>query len=226
MGWRRSPAVRFRDRTDAGRKLAEVVAAVPLVEPIVLALPRGGVPVAAEIAAALDAPLDVLVVRKVGARGQPELAVGAVAEHGEVVLDERAIAGTPPEELEAAVERQREEVARRVERYRCGRPLPDVMGADVVVVDDGIATGLTAEAAVRTLIDLGAARIVLAAPVCARSSLPRLRRWCQVACVAEPSDFGAVGAYYDDFTQVPDADVVRILGERRDGRPGAQHPSV
>lgn len=207
----RSPKVRFRDRTDAGRRLAERVAALGLTRPVVLALPRGGVPVGAEVAASLGAPLDVLVVRKIGARGQPELAVGAVAEDGEVLLDDGGIGGTSALAGEDVIERERAEVTRRVERYRGGRPLPDVRGAEVVVVDDGLATGLTAEAAVRMLSSRGAARIVLAAPVCARSSAARLRSRCEVVCVGEPPGFVAVGAYYDDFTQVPDADVVRIL---------------
>ncbi len=224
MGRWRTSTVHFRDRADAGRRLAEVVAKVPLERPVVLALPRGGVPVGAEVADALGAPLDVLVVRKIGARGQPELAVGAVAEGGEVVLDRASVAATPPAELDAAIDRQRDEVVRRVQRYRGGRPMVDVQDADVVVVDDGLATGLTAEAAVRMLADAGARRVVFAAPVCARASVPRLRRWCEVACVAEPSPFGAVGAFYDDFTQVPDEEVVRILHERGGSPPTDQVP--
>ncbi|UDY35167.1 phosphoribosyltransferase [Dermatobacter hominis] len=220
----RSPKVRFRDRADAGRRLAELVADVPLERPVVLALPRGGVPVAVEVAAALGAPLDVLVVRKIGARGQPELAVGAVAEDGEVVLDDLGVGGTPAAVLDEVIERERAEVRRRVEQYRGGRPLPDVRGADVVLVDDGLATGLTAEAAVRMLWERGAARVVLAVPVCARSSASRLRRHCEVVSVGEPAGFGAVGAYYDDFTQVPDAEVLRILG--RGGPSAGQAPRV
>jgi putative phosphoribosyl transferase len=218
---RSSPRIRFRDRAEAGRRLAERVAGLGLQRPIVLALPRGGVPIAAEVATTIDAPLDVLVVRKVGAVGQPELAVGAIAEDGDVVLDERGLVGQPRAALDATIARERAEVTRRIERYRDGRPLPDVRGAEVVVVDDGLATGMTAEAAVRMLQARGAARVVLAVPVAARASAARLRRICDVVTVGEPSGFGAVGAYYDDFRQVPDEEVLRLLRAHGGRRPAS-----
>jgi putative phosphoribosyl transferase len=206
--------MRFRDRADAGRQLAGRLADHPLEDPVVLALPRGGVPVAFEVARGLGAPLEVFVARKVGAPGRPELGIGAVAEGGgdPVVTSTARMLGVGGERLERLVEAERAELHRRVERYRGERPLPDVDDRDVVLVDDGLATGVTAEAALRALRDRGPRRLVLAVPVCAPDTARRLRAVADaVVCVRSPGDFGAVGYWYDDFSQTSDAEVVDLL---------------
>jgi putative phosphoribosyl transferase len=204
----------FRDRTDAGQRLATRVCALQLANPIVLGLPRGGVPVAAEVAAALDAPLDVFVVRKIGLPGHEEFGIGAVAEgvYDPVRSDVVDELGINPSDFAAFAQSARAEVERRVQRYRGGRALPDVRGRDVVLVDDGLATGVTAEAALRSLRALGAARVVLAAPVCAQETGKRLAPLADdVVCLEVPDDFLAVGRWYDNFTQTSDDEVVALL---------------
>ena len=206
--------MRFRDREDAGRQLAERVAELQLTDPVVLALPRGGVPVAAPVAAALAAPLDVLVVRKVGAPGRAELGVGAVAEGLDepVVSDVAAQLGLTPEDVRRLAVTEREELARRVSSYRGDRPLPVVTGRDVVLVDDGLATGVSAEAGVRALRTRAPRTLYFAAPVCARQSMDRLAALCDgVVSVLAPTDMHAVGEWYDDFTQTTDEQVLSIL---------------
>src|SRR5436305_11195723 len=166
----------FRDRRHAGRQLAVRHSALNLSEPVVLGLPRGGVPVAAEVAASLDAPVDVFVARKIGAPGHEELGIGAVAEGSDmpVVTGIAARLGLRPADVERLAARARAELGRRVTAYRGNRPLPDVRGKDVVLVDDGLATGVTAEAALRSLRRLGPGRLILAVPVCARETAARL----------------------------------------------------
>jgi putative phosphoribosyl transferase len=207
--------VRFRDRRDAGAQLAERVRALGLERPVVLALPRGGVPVAAQVAGALDAPLDVFVSRKIGAPGHAEYGIGAIAEGGEPIFDRRAVAALHlgPEELAALAAPEREELARRVVRYRGERVLTDVRGRDVVLVDDGLATGVTAQAALVALRAMGPGRLVLAAPVCAQETATRLAALAEVVCAATPASFHAVGAWYDDFTQTSDDEVLELLRE-------------
>ena len=202
----------FSDRRDAGRQLAERLARYRNDEVVVLALPRGGVPVAYEVARALGAPLDVVVARKVGAPGRPELGVGAVAPGGVVLNDEAADAlGLTDDDLAPVVAREREEVERRLARYR-GGGTPDVAGKTVVLVDDGLATGVTARAAVRAVRQLGPARVVLAVPVCARETAGRLADEADaVVCVAAPGQFRSVGQWYDDFRQTSDEEVLRLL---------------
>ena len=212
----------FRDRTDAGRRLAAALAGRPLPAggpPVVLAVPRGGVVVAAEVARALDAPLDVLVARKLGAPGQPELAIGAATAHGDVVLDRFLIRelGVPPEYLEAERRRQAQAAQEQEERFRRARPPVSLEGRTVVLVDDGLATGATMEAAVLTTRRLGAGAVVVAVPVASAEGAARMRRLAdRFVSLYTPADFGAVGAYYREFRQVTDQEVVRLLEEHRD----------
>jgi putative phosphoribosyl transferase len=206
----------FADRSEAGRRLARALVAMKLVDPVVLALPRGGVPVAAEVAAALHAPLDLLLVRKIGAPAQRELAVAAVAEGpGDgLVLDSETMEMTGA--TRAYVEREaiseRAENARRRAAYLGGRaPLP-IAGKTAVVVDDGIATGTTVRAALQALRDRRPARLVLAVPVASPRVVADLRPLVDdLVCLSQPPSFYAVGAYYVDFRQVSDDEVIAAL---------------
>ncbi|CAB4874938.1 unannotated protein [freshwater metagenome] len=204
----------FRDRRQAGQRLAGLLAGLAGERPVVLALPRGGVPVAYEVAKALGAPLDVLVVRKIGAPGNPELAMGAIAEGNVRVFDTRTIASllVSEPELEHAIIRAEAELQARLERYRSGEPGVPVAGRTVLVVDDGLATGSTAGAAVQALRDRGAQRIIVAVPVGALESAERLRGAAdEVVCLAEPYFLDGVGAWYEEFGQVSDDTVTALL---------------
>lgn len=206
--------MRFRDRADAGQVLATRLAHLRDAEPVVVGLPRGGVPVAAEIADALDAELDVVLVRKIGAPHREELAVGAVGEDGVTVRNDAVLAelGLTWDDLAEQVSRERGEIRRRAAILRPG-PRPDVCGRTVVLVDDGIATGATVVAALRILRHLGTARVVLAVPVAPPDTLAALVPLAdEIVCPATPEHFSAVGQWYEDFTQVPD-DQVRVLLE-------------
>ena len=208
----------FADRREAGRLLADRLAAFATSRPVVMALPRGGVPVGFEVARAFAAPLDVLVVRKLGAPGNPELGGGAIAEGGSAVLDTGAArrVGMDQHALDATVEREMRELTRRVERYRAGRPPIEVRDATAIVVDDGLATGLTALAAVRALRAREAARIVVAVPVGARESVAMVAREAdEVVCHTIPRQLLAVGYWYRDFTPVPDEEVLAMLARAR-----------
>ena len=208
----------FRDRVDAGRRLAKLVADLQLDNPVVLGLPRGGVVVAEPVAAALGAPLDVLVVRKIGAPGHPELAVGALAEGGEPVFEERVLRrlGLVPADVAATVERERAELARRVRVYRGDRALPSLAGRSPVVVDDGLATGATARAALTAVRAAGAARVVLAVPVAPPDAALAMRAYADDVVVVEmPAHFGAVSEVYEDFRQTTDEEVLAALARSR-----------
>ncbi|MBX3191055.1 MAG: phosphoribosyltransferase [Labilithrix sp.] len=208
----------FRDRSEAGRELAHRLLRYRAAAPIVLALPRGGVPVAFEVARELGAPLDVCVVRKIGAPFQPELGIGAVAEDGAVYVDRETVdlIGMDEEEVARLAVQKRAEVDERVRRFRRGAPPPDVRGRVVILVDDGIATGGTARAALQTLRMRGAGRIVLAVPVGATDSLDDLALIAdEVVCLAPQPSLIAVGIWYDDFRPTTDDDVVELLDRAR-----------
>ncbi len=204
----------FSDRRDAGVRLADAVRQAGPVDPVVLGVPRGGVIVAAEVARDLGAQLDVVVARKIGHPSQPEYAVGAVDASGRVVLGEARI---DEDWLLEEGRRQRREAERQEAAYRVGREPVALMGREVVVVDDGIATGLTLRAAVEGVRDRGASRVVVAAPVAsaeAVAALDGLVDGCVILSV--PPGFGAVGAYYADFRQTTDAEVLAALAELKD----------
>lgn len=205
---------RFRDRRDAGRALAKRLEELRRETPVVLALPRGGVPVAFEVARALHASLDVMVVRKLGVPFQPELGMGAIGEGGARVLDPKIVrvAQVTPDEIAAVEARERAELERRVRLYRGGRPMISVQGRTVIVVDDGIATGGTARAAVQIARSQGARRVVLAVPVAAPDSVRELSDIADaVVAVETPSPFFAIGAWYERFTQTTDDEVRALL---------------
>jgi erythromycin esterase-like protein/predicted phosphoribosyltransferase len=214
--WHPKPTNRFANRADAGRQLARRLSDYAgRSDVIVLGLPRGGVPVAAEVAKQLGAPLDVLLVRKLGVPGHPEVAMGAIAEGAVEVLDERLIRdlGIPRVLVEQTAMRERLELDRRDQQYRGARRRPHVADRSVIVVDDGLATGATMEAAVAALRQLRPAAIVVAAPVGAPDTCARLGRLAdRVVCVETPADLGAVGAWYDDFTQTTDEEVRQLIG--------------
>jgi len=210
--------VRFRDRSDAGRQLADRLVEFELVDPVVLGLPRGGIPVAAEIGARLGAPLEVFVARKIGAPGHEELGIGAVAEGSDelVVTDTARRLGLDEARMQELADRARREMHRRIETYRGGRELPELAGRDVVVVDDGLATGVTAEAALRALRARRPRMLILAAPVCAEEAATRLAPLAdRVVCVMTRRDFFAVGQWYDDFGQTTDEEVADVLARGR-----------
>jgi putative phosphoribosyl transferase len=219
----------FRDRADAGAQLARALGRYQNDRPVVLALPRGGVPVGFEIARAFGAPLDVIVVRKLGVPDQPELAMGAIGEEGTVVVNERVlrVAGVSPQELAAVEERERTEVERRARRFRGDRAPLQLEGRTAIVVDDGIATGSTARAALDVARAHGAARVVLAVPVAPPESLRELARHADdVVALATPASFVAVGQWYGDFTQVSEVEVNRLLAAAAETRTeGSPAPS-
>jgi predicted phosphoribosyltransferase len=210
-----SRTTRFRDRREAGRLLAAELLVHGDENPVVVGLPRGGVPVAEEVAAVLGAPLEVLVVRKLGAPHNPEYGIGAIAEGGIRVFDSEALAvlGINGGVLDSIVARESEELRRRVVAYRGERPLTDLRGRTAIVVDDGVATGVTDTAALRGVRRLRPRRLVLAVPVCAPDSAARLREEAdEVVCLSEPPLLYGVGQWYRDFSQVSDAEVIAALG--------------
>lgn len=205
----------FRNRTEAGRKLASKLSAYSgQTDVLVLALPRGGVPIGCEIARALHAPVDVFVVRKLGVPWNPELAMGAVATGGVRVLEQETVRslGIPSEEITRVAAREELELERRERAYRGGRtPLP-VAGKKVILVDDGVATGSTLRAGVAALRKLQPARIVIAVPVGPSATCAILRKLAdEVVCTIEAEDFFAIGEWYEDFAQLSDADVQKLL---------------
>ncbi len=215
----------FQDRTDAGVKLARALLHLKPEKPVVLALPRGGVPVGFEVAKALGAPLDVVLVRKIGAPGQPELGLGAVVDgaNPQLVLNEELVELVQPGRryLEAEEKRQLAEIERRRALYRPGRAPLSVEGRTVIVVDDGIATGATVKAALQALAKSGAKRVVLAVPVAPRDALRDLSELAETVCLMTPEPFYSVGAFYRDFTQTSDEEVIDLLARAAGAGDGA-----
>jgi putative phosphoribosyl transferase len=204
----------FQDRTDAGRQLAQRLIRYKEENPLVLGLPRGGVVVGHEVAAALGAPLDVLVARKLGAPMQPELGIGAVAPGGVLLLDDPVIGylGISPVQIDRIVEQEQAEMERRLRLYRGDRPPPRLEDRMVILVDDGLATGVTARAAVQSVRQRHPAKIVLGVPVCAAETAHLFRELVdELTCVHTVSDFRAVGCWYHDFDQTSDEEVIRLL---------------
>jgi putative phosphoribosyl transferase len=214
----------FKNRQEAGRELAVHLRHYQDDQPVVLALPRGGVPVGFEVATALGAPLDVIVVRKLGAPGQPELAIGAVVdgEHPETVLNDDMIAllDVSPEYLATEVACQLEEIHRRQRRYRRGRARAEVAGRTAIVVDDGVATGASMRAALRGVRRAQPKRLVLAVPVAPADTIEALRGEVDdLVCLSTPSVFVAVGLHYEEFGQTTDGEVVALLARAQRPRP-------
>ncbi len=219
--------MRFTDRADAGQRLARRLDYLRGGDLVVLGLPRGGVPVAFEVARALGAPLDVIVVRKLGVPFQPELAMGAIGEGGVRVTNDDVIrrSGVTEAELAAVERREQADLAHQAARFRAGRPHVDIAGKTVIVVDDGIATGSTASAACQVARRQGAATVIMAAPVGAPESIGALRAVCdEVICLDAPPYFAAVGTWYDDFSHVPDADVTNLLERAANAVPTTPPP--
>jgi len=206
----------FSNRTEAGRELAKALAFYKEQHPVILALPRGGAPVAAEIAAALEAPLDLVLVRKIGVPFQPELAMGAVVDGQEplVVGNEQVIrmAEINQSEFDAIRDRELEEIERRRKLYLGNRPHPELKGQTVIIVDDGIATGATIRVALRAIRMRKPRKLILAVPVAPTQSLDELRTEAdEIVCLEDYDDFGAIGLYYSDFRQISDAEVIKLL---------------
>jgi predicted phosphoribosyltransferase len=204
----------FRDREDAGRRLAAVLKKRPLRNPLVLAIPRGGLVVGAVLARELGAELDVVLSRKLRAPWQRELAVGAVCEDGRVYLQSHAaeVPGLTEEYLAEERRHQLGEIARRKELFRSARPAASVADRSVVVTDDGIATGATMLAALQVIRAQGAGEVIVAVPVASPDRLEEVRRWCDdVVCLLSTEEFWAIGQFYEDFTQVEDEEVLALL---------------
>jgi predicted phosphoribosyltransferase len=206
----------FRNRAEAGRKLAAALALYRKQQPVILALPRGGVPVAAEVAAALDAPLDLILVRKIGVPFQPELAMGAVVDGASPVIvrneDVIRLAGLEESEFKSVCDSELAEIDRRRERYLRDRERVEIAGHTAIVIDDGIATGATTRAALRATRMRKPKRLVLAVPVAPTESLAAMREEADdVVCLEDHEFFGAIGFYYRDFRQISDEEVIDLL---------------
>ena len=210
----------FRDRREAGRRLAPALGHLAPTHPLVLALPRGGVPVAFEVAKALEAEMDLLFVRKIGAPGYAELGLGAVVDGADpqLVLNEDIMRELCPsaDYVRTEMQRQLAEIERRRKTYTGNRPPVKVAGRTVIIVDDGIATGGTVKAALKGLRKNGPARLILAVPVAPDDTIAKLTTDCdEIVCLARPNPFHAVGAHYADFEQTEDAEVIRLVHDAR-----------
>jgi putative phosphoribosyl transferase len=207
----------FEDRDDAARRLARMLADVPMDDGVVLGLPRGGVPIAARISLELHLPLDVLIVRKLGVPLHPEIAMGAIGEDGVRVIDENLVRAlhVRPEEVEAVERRERAVLRTRVGRLRSGRAPLDLHGRTALIVDDGIATGATATAACQVARAKGAARVIVATPVGSPEVMERVEGADEVVCLLQPRNFRSVGEYYRNFEPTSDDEVAAILAVAR-----------
>ena len=208
----------FTDRVDAGKRLASALKNFSGKNGIVLAIPRGGVVVGYVIAKALNLPLDVIIPRKIGAPNNPELAIGAVAEDGTAILDDNLISylGVSREYIKEETERQKHEIARRLKLYRQDASYPNLKGLDVIVVDDGIATGSTMKAALASVKNRGAASITVGVPVGPPSTIEELEKMAdRVVCLYTPEYFQAIGEFFSDFSQTEDEEVIRLLQESK-----------
>ena len=219
---------RFKDRQQAGALLAQKLSGFAgRSDVIVIALPRGGVPVAYEVARALDLPLDILIVRKLGAPGHAEFAIGSLASGGICIVEDDLVRSLkiPPEQLNEIIEREKAELERRERLYRGRRPPIDVEGKTVIIVDDGLATGSTMRAAVKAIKQMGPKTIAVAVPVCAPTACSELERdvdvWC--VCMYAPERFHAVGLWYDKFEQTSDEEVELLLAKADAGGVSAMH---
>lgn len=204
----------FEDRLDAGKKLAEKLKDFRDKNIIILAIPRGGVVVGSQVAQSLNAPLDVIIARKLGYTYQPELGIGAISENGAIFLDKENIEelDVSDEELERIKNKEEEELRRRIQIYRKGRSLPKLKGKTVILVDDGLATGVSAKAAISTIKKEGAEKITLAIPVCSTQTAKEIREKVDsLICVLSTNHLQAVGEYYKNFEQVSDEKVLEIL---------------
>lgn len=204
----------FQNRKEAGKRLAAKLIKYRKEKPVVLAMVRGGMPIGYEVAQVLQAPLFPIVVRKIGLSSNKEFGIGAIAEGGVEVLDNTTIEvmGISDEEIKDIVELERKELERRVEVYRGGQPLPDLTGKTVILADDGMATGITAKAAIKSVKKLNPKKIVLVSPVCALDIIEGLKSQVdEVLCLATPYEFTAVALWYKDFQQISDEEVINML---------------
>ena len=210
----------FSDRVDAGKRLASELKDFAGKDAIVLTIPRGGVVVGYEIAKALHLPLDVIIPRKIGAPYNPELAIGAMTEDGTIILDKGLVSylGVPESYIKAESEHQKNEIERRLRMYRQDEPYPDLKGKDVIVVDDGIATGSTMKAALASVKNRGAKTVTVAVPVGPPSTINELKQQAdRVICPYTPEYFEAIGQFYGDFSQTTDEEVIQMLNESKRG---------
>ncbi|MHB8877977.1 MAG: phosphoribosyltransferase [Myxococcaceae bacterium] len=208
----------FADRVDAGRRLAKLLEKYRAESPVVLGLPRGGVPVAFEVARELSAPMDVCVVRKIGAPDQPELGLGAVGEGGVLILDHELmrLVGATNEEVGEIAERKAQEVEQRLVLFRAGRPPVELRDRTVLLVDDGIATGGSMRAAIKSVRSRGPGKLIMAIPIASSQALESLSSEVdEVVCLEATPFLGAIGFFYEDFTQVTDREVVQLLERSR-----------
>lgn len=215
----------FKDRLEAGKKLAERLVELDVQDPIVLALPRGGVPVGFEVAKKLKSPLDVLVVRKLGSPTQPEFGIGAIAPENTAIYDDEAIRnlGIPEEEIRHIEEVERRELQRRIKIYRGKEMMPDLKGKTVILVDDGLATGVTARAAIKYILSRLPDKLIVAMPVCALDSAQSIHSIIRpmkdvIICLSTPYDFSSVGLWYKNFSQVTDEEVLSLLKKSKPSR--------
>lgn len=206
----------FENRSSAGKKLAEKLKKYQNKNVIVLALPRGGVPVGYEIAKLLASPFDIIVSRKIGAPQNPELGIGAISENNVSLINKRIVSllNISQNQIENTIKKEKKELARRIRLYRNKRNLPDLSGKTVILVDDGLATGVTAQAAIRSIKKLKPEKIIFAAPVCAHESVKQLKLDVNdIVCLYTPSVLQAIGIYYKNFQQVTDQEVVRLINK-------------